>query len=115
MFPDTFSFTPEVLAGLLAFIMALVFAYFPKFRVWYAGLVSGWKSLIVIGTLLLITVVSWLLAHYGLIPTVGPVDWWTAAKAFIMTVLVSQPTYVLLPQMKDVRVVIALRDEQLIL
>jgi hypothetical protein len=99
---DVFSFTPETVCALLAGILALVFAYFPRLRVWYGALASELKSLIMIMSLLVITLVVWLLTYVGAIASDVVITWWTVAKLFVLALIINQPTYMILPEPKDV-------------
>jgi hypothetical protein len=100
---DTIIFTPEVLAGITGLLLTLLFAYFPKLRVWYGGLQSEVKSYIMIGLLFITAVGITLLAQSGLIQTAEPVTWLFAAKVFFAALIVNQPTYMLLPKAVDVK------------
>lgn len=98
------TFTPEVIAGIVGFILMLVFAYVPGLRVWFAGLKSEVKSWAMIGLLTVAAVVITLLAQYGVIQTPEPVTWLSCAKVVLALLVANQPTYQIAPQMADVKV-----------
>lgn len=96
-------FTPELIAGVVSIFLTLIFAYFPKLRVAFAGLASEAKSGIMLGLYLLSTVVIFLLGLYGYIPVAVPLNWFDAVMIFFSLIIVGQPTYTALPQATDVR------------
>jgi heme/copper-type cytochrome/quinol oxidase subunit 4 len=97
------SFTPEVIAGIVGFVLMLVFAYLPGLRVWYAGLKSEVKSYIMIGLLAVAAAVITLLSQYGIIPTTVPVTWLNCAKVILALLITNQPTYQIAPKPADVK------------
>jgi hypothetical protein len=107
---DPISFTPEVIAALVGFILTLVFSYFPGLRVWFAGLASEVKSWIMLGLLLLASVSITLLSQYGIIPTTEPVTWLMFAKVALAVIVANQPTYQLIPKTNDVKEAKLIRD-----
>jgi hypothetical protein len=104
------SFTPEVLAGIVGLFMMLVFAYFPKLRTWYAGLVSEVKSYIMIGLLLATAAAITLLAQSGVITTTEPITWVLFVKVMLAVLVGNQPAYTLLPKTGDVKAAKLARD-----
>ena len=104
------SFTPEVISGIVGVLLTILFSYFPKLRVWYAGLVSETKSLIMLGLLAVSSVTIYLLAFYGVIVTSEPVTWYTLINVLFVAVATNQPAYKLLPQPADVKEAILDRD-----
>jgi hypothetical protein len=96
-------FTPEFIAGIVSVLLTVIFAYFPKLRVAFAGLASEAKSGIMLGLYLLSTVVIFMLGLYGYIPVEVPLNWFDAVMIFFSLVIVGQPTYNVLPEVKDVR------------
>ena len=98
-----FEFTPEVIGGIVGLILTLVFAYFPKLRVWYAGLASEVKSYIMIGLLAATALVVTVLAMSGVIVTAEPVTWAVFAKVLFAALLANQPAYSILPETGDVK------------
>ena len=101
--PDTVQFTPEVIGGLVAAFLALLFAYFPDLNTAYAKLASTGKSLIMIGLLLATTLVIWLLTSSGAIQTTEPITWFLAGKVFVLALIVNQSTFTVSPQTKAVK------------
>lgn len=104
------SFTPEVLGAIVGLVLTLLFAYFPKLRVWYGGLLSEAKSWIMIGLLVVAAAVITLLAHYGVIATAEPITWLSFAKILLAVLIANQPTYQILPLAKDVKAAKFVRD-----
>ena len=101
--PGVVSTSPEAIAAMVGFGLMLVFAYFPKLRVWFGGLASEYKSYIMAGLLILSTIVIWLLASYGVIATDQPMTWDSFFKIVIAFLVANQPTYTLLPEAADVK------------
>jgi hypothetical protein len=99
---ETNMLDPEFISGVVGFILAVAFAYFPKLSTWYAGLQTEIKSLIMIGLLLTTTVAITLLTIYAVIPTPGPITWFSVVKIFFAALIINQPTYVVLPESKSV-------------
>ena len=97
------SFTPEVIAGMVGFVLMLVFAYLPGLRVWYAGLQTEVKRYIMIGLLAVAAVTITLLSQYGIIPTTGPVTWLDCSKVILALLITNQPTYLIAPMTADVK------------
>jgi MFS family permease len=97
------STSPEAIAAMVGFGLMLVFAYFPKLRVWFGGLASEHKSYIMAGLLVLATVIIWLLAYYGVIVTDQPMTWESFFKIVLAILVANQPTYTLLPEAADVK------------
>ena len=110
----TVIFTPEVISGIVGFVLMLAFAYFPGLRVWFAGLASEVKSWIMIGLLLVAAVIITLLAQYGVIATTEPVTWLTCAKVALALLIANQPAYQLAPLTADVKAAKSARDAALI-
>jgi len=103
-------FTPEFVAGTAALVLTLVFAYFPVLRVKFAGLASEMKSLIMLGLFALVSLGAFALAFYGIIPTAEPLTWFKLVQVFMLTVVLSQPAYTILPKPADVRDAKLIRD-----
>ncbi len=108
---ETINFTPEVLAAIVGFLLTLIFAYFPKLRVWYGGLVSEVKSYIMIGLLFVTGFAVTGLAHFGVLATAEPVTWMLFAKVMLAALVANQPVYTLLPEADDVKNAKLERDE----
>jgi hypothetical protein len=96
---DVITFTPQVIAGIIAVFLALAFAYFPSLNTWYGGLKSEVKSAIMIGLLALTTATVYALALAGVIATTDPLNWWLAVKIFVAALILNQPTYSILPEL----------------
>jgi divalent metal cation (Fe/Co/Zn/Cd) transporter len=95
-------FTPEVISGIVGVILTLVFAYFPKLRVWYGGLASEIKSLIMLGLLAASSLTIFLLAWNGVIQTSEPVTLTTLLQVLFFAIAANQPVYRILPEAGDV-------------
>lgn len=96
-------FTPELIAGVVGVLLTVIFAYFPKLNVAFAGLASEAKSGIMLGLYLLATAVIYLLGLNGTIPVEVPLNWFDAVLIFFSLVIVGQPTYTVIPEVKAVR------------
>jgi len=107
---ETIIFTPEVLAGIVGLFLMLVFAYFPKLRIWYGRLASEVKSYIMLSLLLVTAAVITALAHYGVVATTEPINWILFAKVLFAALIVNQPAYNILPKAADVKAVKLIRD-----
>jgi hypothetical protein len=103
-------FTPELLAGVVAVFLTLIFAYFPKLRVSYGALESEVKSGIMLGLYVVATAVIYLLGLYGYIPVEVPANWFDAVRIFFTLVMVGQPTYTIIPLAGDVKAAKLERD-----
>ena len=95
-------FSREMISGLIAVILSVVFAYVPKLRVWFAGLESRTKSYIMLGLLVVTSVTVYLLADYGIILTYQPVTIFTLFQVILTAIATNQGTYMILPQTTDV-------------
>jgi len=103
-------FSPQGIASIVGVVLAVLFAYFPKLRTWFAGLASEVKSYIMLGVLLLAEIVISLLSYYQVIVTVPPFTWVTAVQIAFALLISNQPTYTLLPEAKDVKEIRVTRD-----
>ena len=103
-------FTPVGIGAIVGLVLALVFAYFPKLRVWFAALASEKQSYLRLGLLLLAEIVISLLSYYQVITTVPPFSFATALNIALALIVANQPTSVLLPETKDVTEARILRD-----
>lgn len=99
---EPIALTPEVIAGVVGVLLSLIFAYFPKLNVLYAGLATEVKSLIMIGLLLATSLVIAALSHFGIIQTTEPVTWFLLVKVFVVALMTNQPTYTILPETRGV-------------
>lgn len=102
---------PQFISGVVGIFLALAFAYFPKLNTWYAGLQTETKSLIMIGLLVATTVVITALTIYGVVPSPGPVTWFSVVKVFLAVLITNQPTYVIIPETKSVKAIKEARIE----
>lgn len=96
-------FTPELIAGVVGVLLTVIFAYFPKLNVAFAGLASEAKSGIMLGLYLVATAVIYLLGLSGTIPVEVPLNWFDAVLIFFSLVIVGQPTYTVIPEVRVVR------------
>jgi len=111
---ENINFTAEGIAAIGGFVLMLLFAYAPKLRVWYGGLVSNVKSYIMLGALLIVEGVLAILIWQGVIPSTEPLTWQKLVSIAIALLVSNQPTYSLLPEAKDVTAVKAVRDARLL-
>jgi len=95
--------SPEFISGAVGFALMLLFAYFPKLNVWYAGLTSEIKSAIMIGLLVITTIIVTVLTVIGELPADQPVTWILVFKVFVAALATNQPAYNLLPEAKAVK------------
>jgi hypothetical protein len=109
---QTVNFTPELVSMIIGFILSTLFAYIPKLNVWFAGLVSKTKSLIMLLLLVLVSTVIYLLAYYGVIVTVQPVNIFTLLQVIFLTIMANQGTYLILPESAAVVQARLSRDER---
>ena len=103
-------FSPEGIGAIVGLLLALVFAYFPKLRVWFAALATEKQSYLRLGLLLLAEIVISLLSYYQVITTVPPFSFVTALNVAFALLIANQPTSALLPETKDVEEARVLRD-----
>jgi hypothetical protein len=102
----SFAFNPIAIATGVGAVVAIFFAYFPKVRVWFAGLEQETRSLITLGVLLLAEVVISLLSFYQVITTVPPFSWEEAVAIAAALIVSNSPVQQLLPVTKDVKEVL---------
>lgn len=95
---DIVDFTPQLLVAIVGTILSVIFAKFPIVNTWFAGLASEFKSLIMIGLLLIVSVVVYLLAINGIIETTQPLTVWLLIKIFISALIANQATYTITPE-----------------
>lgn len=105
----------DVLILIASAVLSGAFSYIPKLRVWYAGLETEIKSLIMLVLLLLIVVVvfsatcaGWITSNF----TCTREGAFAAAGMFILALAANQGTYKASPQLTDVKTAIALRDQR---
>ena len=94
-------FTPELISGIVAVAISWLYGWFPGLRTWYGGLKSEIKSLIMLGSLLLTSVVVYLLVYFGVIETSAPITLWRLLSVFFVSTTINQSTYQLTPHSKD--------------
>jgi len=111
---ENLNFTAEGIAALSGFILMLVFAYFPKLRVWYGGLESNIKSFIMLGMLFLSGGIIAVLVWQGIIPSSEPLSWQKVVSIALALLVANQPTYALMPEARDVTAIKAVRDAALL-
>lgn len=61
--------TSEMLVGIAGVVLSLLFSYIPGLRVWYAGLISETKQLIMLGLILAISAAVYVLGCNGILVT----------------------------------------------
>jgi len=106
--------TPEMLVGVSGVVLSLLFSYIPGLRVWYAGLVSETKQLIMLGLILVISGAVFVLGCNGILATNIQCDK-SGIVSFVFIVITAiisnQATYSITPQTKDVLVAKQMRDD----
>ena len=106
--------TSEMLVGIAGVVLSLFFSYIPGLRVWFAGLASEMKQLIMLGLILVISAVVYILGCNGILVTniacdkAGLVSF---LYIVITAVIANQATYSITPQTNDVLVAKQLRDD----
>jgi hypothetical protein len=101
-----FILSPVVLASIVAIVVSLLFNYIPGLRVWFGGLKSQFKSLLMIGVLVVVSFAIWGSGCLGLLAVnlscnaQGVVE---LVKIFVATILANQATYLLSPVVEDVQ------------
>ena len=108
------NFAPEAIASIVGVVLALIFAYFPKLRTWYAALASEVKSYIMLGLLLVAEIAIALLSYYGVIPTTEPITLAKCISIALALLISNQPTYLILPEAGDVKALRLTRDIKLL-
>jgi len=102
-----FTWTPELLAGIVGGAFTLVFTYFPSLNEGYAGLPTTTKSLIMIGLLALASVVVYLgqctLGLWNANLVCGQPGILLMLQVFYYALIGNVATYVVAPQPKAVR------------
>lgn len=106
--------TPEIISAVTGFVVAMLFALVPGLRKWFAGLDSQVKSWFMIGMWIVCGVAISALAVYQVIPCATQVTWADCLGVMLAWVVVNQPTYLILPQLADVRYAIMERNQNLI-
>lgn len=94
--------SPQLIVGALGAFISLFFKYFPVVRTKYAQLKTEYKSLIMIGLLILTVGVACLLMHFGVIATAQPVTLWTILSLFFYALSSNQFSYLIFPEPEDV-------------
>lgn len=104
------NFTPEAISAIVGFALMLIFAYFPKLRLWYAALDSSIKSFIMLGLLVLTGAIIIVLVHYGVLIPAEPITLSRIISVALALLVSNQPTYTLLPEASDVKALRVARD-----
>lgn len=107
---EPITFTPEMIINVIAVIASLVASYFPAVSIWFAGLKSEVKSMIMIVGMMIVTVTIFLLVNNGLIPSASPLTWQRALYAFIQALIFNAGTYIASPQTSKVKQIKAARE-----
>jgi len=106
--------TPEMLVGVSGVVLSLLFSYIPGLRVWFAGLVTETKQLIMLGLILVISSAVFVLGCNGILVTNLVCDK-SGIVSFVYIVvtaiITNQATYAISPQTNDVAIAKQLRDD----
>lgn len=104
----------EVIVGIAGVVLSLLFSYIPGLRVWFAGLVTETKQLIMLGLLIVVSGAIFALGCYGVIDTGIACDKNGAISLVFMLisgVIANQATYLISPQANDVVIAKQLRND----
>ena len=109
--------TPEILTGVAALLLSLVFSYFPKLNTWYAAKPEADKKLIMLGLTALVAASSFGLSCAGYLSKLFDVSLACTQdgaifllKLFFTAVVANQVGYSLSPTSSSVKTIKALRD-----
>lgn len=97
------------LSAVAAVVVSLLFSYVPKLNVWFAGLASEWKRLIMLGVLVLVAAGSvglacaGLAADFGIGVTCDKPGVVGVVQALILALAANQATYSISPVTEKVR------------
>lgn len=106
--------TSEMIVGIAGVVLSLLFSYIPGLRVWYAGLASEKKQLLMLGILVVVTGGIFGLSCGNYIPNGVSCDRDGAVKLIWMLVLAvtsNQAAYMITPPAADVISAKQARDE----
>jgi len=108
--------TPEFLALRAGALLSLLFSFFPKLNVWYAGKPDSEKKLFMVGLLLLITIALGVGMCLNILTIVGiscePPAINTLLNTFLLAVVANQSVYTLTPLPKYVQLAAAEADKK---
>jgi len=109
--------TQDILAGVAAVILSLLFSYAPGLNAWYAGLDETKKKLVMLGVLAVtaasiagLSCAGLLTDLFGLEVTCDRAGFVAIARALIAAVVASQATYLISPTARAVTEAKARRD-----
>lgn len=109
----TFEFTSAAIAVILGAVISLLFSYVPGLSVWFAGLKTEIKQLVMAGLMLVVTGAAFGLVCAGIIQSTTTCDKTGLIQVvfvFIQALMANQATYALSPQTKAVESAKAARD-----
>ena len=107
-------FSVSFVAAVAGVVLSLALTYIPGLRVWYAGLTSQIKSLIMLGLMVICSVTILLLAFYNILPVIHPVTWSDVVSVVVLWMMANQATYTLAPVLDDAYHAKFMRDENLL-
>lgn len=96
-------YTPELIAGIVGIGISWLFGWFPGLRTWYAALKTEMKSVIMLSSLALSSVIVFLLVYYDVLQTAEPLTWWRLLTVFFTASTLNQANYTIMPEPKDVK------------
>jgi hypothetical protein len=102
--------THEFLAGICGIVLSLGFAYIPGLNVWYAGLTSQHKSLLMLGLLFGVAAILFLMACGGILAELTGITITCDRSGLILmvriliaAVVANQAAYQISPEARAVR------------
>ena len=106
--------TSELIVGIAGIVLSLLFSYIPGLRVWYAGLVSEKKQILMLGLIALVTIGIGIVGCLGFIATGISCDKAgiiALVKMFFAGIIANQATYLISPATNDAVIAKQLRDD----
>ena len=106
--------TSEMIVAIAGVVLSLLFSYIPGLRVWYAGLVSEKKQLIMLGLLALVSGGIFALGRFDILEVSVTCDKPGAISLIFMLVsgiVANQATYLITPAAKDAALAKDIRDQ----
>jgi hypothetical protein len=95
----TFVLSPETLSMLAGVLLTLAFSYIPGLNVWYQTLTATWKSLLMLGLLIVVSAGAFGLSCAGWIDGLActQVDLKSLVWCLVLAIIANQSVYKLSP------------------
>lgn len=106
--------TSEMIVAIAGVVLSLLFSYIPGLRVWFAGLVSEKKQLIMLGLLVLVSGGFFALGCFDILATGITCDKPGVISLVFMLIsgiVANQATYLITPIAKDAALAKDVRDQ----